>query len=149
MKNVPYVIVKFCAEEVDRQGRGPIQVVNMVDAWLYAMRYHASGRRGITTDVIQECGHLTEPTKNDGGWRSCGVRVGEHVAPHQADVPMLMSRFVFNLPKMTPAEAYLEFQQVHPFRDGNGRVGKILFNWLNGTLNAPEMPPRFFNCVNY
>jgi len=48
----------------------------------------------------------------------------------------------------TPAEAYREFQEIHPFRDGNGRVGKIVFNLLNGTLHDPQMPPNFFNCAN-
>ncbi len=82
-------IVRFCAEEVERQGRGAIQVWDMVVAWMYAAAH-------------------------DG----------------------------------TPAEAYREFQEIHPFRDGNGRVGKIVFNLLNGTLHDPQMPPNFFNCAN-
>jgi fido (protein-threonine AMPylation protein) len=44
--------------------------------------------------------------------------------------------------------AYREFQTIHPFRDGNGRTGKILYNYLRGTLADPVMPPNFFNCAN-
>ena len=61
----------------------------------------------------------------DKGWPICPPR-GHGVAEH----------------------AYHIFQMIHPFRDGNGRTGKILFNWLRGSLNYPEMPPNFFDCAN-
>jgi hypothetical protein len=142
-------IVKFCSEEVDRQGRGAIQVWNMVEAWDYVMRQNASRKQLPTTAVIQECGHLIEPTKNDGGWRKCGVRVGSYVAPVAKEVPSLMRKYAATLSGISPAEAYLALMKIHPLLDGNGRLGKIVFNWLNGTLDSPVMPPRFFDCVNY
>lgn len=144
-------IIKFCAEEVDRQGRGAIQVWNMVEAWDYVMTCGAYSTRDPerTIDMIQHCGYLIEPTKNDGGWRKCGVRVGDYVAPIAKAVPVLMRDYVANLKDMSPAEAYLALMKIHPCIDGNGRLGKIVFNWLNKTLARPIMPPRFFDCVNY
>jgi fido (protein-threonine AMPylation protein) len=43
---------------------------------------------------------------------------------------------------MTALEAYKEFEFIHPFEDGNGRTGKIILNWINGTLLDPIFPPN-------
>jgi len=45
-------------------------------------------------------------------------------------------------------EWYLAYEWIHPFRDGNGRTGKILHNWLNGTLFDPVLVPDYFGGGN-
>jgi fido (protein-threonine AMPylation protein) len=37
-----------------------------------------------------------------------------------------------------------EFEEIHPFIDGNGRVGCILFNWIMGKLGDPLPLPKLF-----
>lgn len=154
MSGINLRIVKFCAEEVERQRRGPIQVFNMVEAWSHAIdRYERDKSNTRLLDYIQRWGHLIEPEKNHGEWRSVGVRVGDYICPRPDEVPSRMERW-FELVKwdtnlsVTPEEAYREFLEVHPFVDGNGRCGKIIYSWLRGELYAPTMPPNFFNCAN-
>jgi len=42
---------------------------------------------------------------------------------------------------MTPTEFYWGFEKIHPFTDGNGRVGSLLYNFLDCGLSNPEHPP--------
>lgn len=137
-------IVRYIAEEVARQQDGPLMVASMYSAWLTAMR-----ETGLpTVEQIEHWGRLVCPLKNAEGFRSCRVRVGIRLCPEPMEVRPRMERLVGYLETMDPALAYYEFQMIHPFRDGNGRTGKILFNYLKGTLADPEMPPNFFDCAN-
>jgi len=43
---------------------------------------------------------------------------------------------------------YFEYEMIHPFADGNGRSGKILYNYLLDKMDDPKMPPNFFGSSN-
>lgn len=145
-------IVQFCAEEVERQGRGPIQVAWMVDAWAVAMLewQKRSTDVGPMLALIITLGSRVEKQNHADSFRTVGVRVGTQICPRPHEVLDLMRRWANNVlnTEMTPEEAYKELMHIHPFADGNGRVGKIVFNALKGTLDKPQMPPNFFNCAN-
>jgi hypothetical protein len=143
--NITMEIVRFCAEEVERQQDIPSAVAHMVNAWMDAMATETN----LDAAGLIRWGHLVRPEKNPSdSFRTCGVRVGSHIAPRPDEVPALIERWLENIPGMDAGEAYKEFQHIHPFRDGNGRVGKIVFNMLNGTLENPKMPPNYFGCIN-
>ena len=148
-------IKQFCAEEVARQyGTTDEAFVEkptawMIAAWSFAIEEFESGSL-LSSDLITRFGYFIEPNKNYGGFRCCPVMVGIAKPPDWRHVHRLMSQLftLDNLNEMTPEEIYLEFEKIHPFRDGNGRTGKIIYNWCLNSLDDPQMPPNFFGCSN-
>ena len=126
-------VVEYCAAEVQRQQDTPEHVGHMVRAWDYAVRQHP-----LILDDVMTLGALVKPSLNPSGrWRNCYVRVGNDPCPTPDRVSGLMGSWYQDLHLHTPAENYVSFLEVHPFRDGNGRVAKIILCWLAGALDDP------------
>ena len=57
--------------------------------------------------------------------------------PHPARIPELMDSLLAGLaaeadpdPALSSGRFHYEFQSIHPFEDGNGRVGRLLSTWI-------------------
>ena len=147
-------IIEYVTEEVSRQGHdvqsledGLPRVRWMLEAWEYALEqvqglYPTPKGRDIDLADVLRVGRLVEQVKNQDGLRDCRVRVGWNQTPDPEEVPRLLESLLENQGSFQPVGFYKEFEEIHPFVDGNGRTGKVLLNWLGRTLLAPVFPPR-------
>lgn len=57
------------------------------------------------------------------------VTVGGRHAPAAVMVDSLMEGWLADLPLMSPLIAHIRFESIHPFADGNGRTGRMIYWW--------------------
>ena len=157
----------FILGEVERQYH-PIgteeyaeRVEWMTDAWMWAQNQSTEPGHRVPTaeDMLFLAGRI-EPGCNQAGFRRSGVQVGTHVAPSPDRVPELIERLWRGIKDVRPQQGrsatggmtaddfYLEFEHIHPFRDGNGRTGKVIHNWLLNTLYDPVLVADYFGGGN-
>lgn len=136
-------IIAFCAAECKRQGSGELSVSWMLMAYAYACERFAVVQ-DITVEDILTMGAMIEPERNESGWRRQSCHFGNFIFTPFANIERSIEALLSAQDRLSPVEFYTELEKVHPFADGNGRLGAILFNVKSGTLFKPVVPPDVF-----
>lgn len=146
-KLLPSRVVCWAAQECMWQGSGEASVYRMIDAWSYAHRHRA---RSIGVKEVLELGRRVEPEANRMGIRHVRVAVGFEEKMLPEHIRTALRGLIDIQPDIPAGKAdagswFKDFEDIHPFVDGNGRTGSILYNWLLGTLDKPIHPPNHWN----
>ncbi len=98
-----------------------------------------SGEREIKHADLINLNRITSPEsykKHPNSYRRTEVLVGKHAPPKPEELNSLMEQFLYILNEVESnsivkaAYAHHELVRIHPFSDGNGRVARLLENWI-------------------
>ncbi len=84
--------------------------------------------------------------KDTEGYRTVQVFIqgSEHIPPEPEKVPNLMIYYIYNYNHDEQdiftkiAKYHIDFERIHPFKDKNGRTGRLLINY---ELLKNDLPP--------
>lgn len=136
-------VFKFLEESNAIEGvYGSLALHSSVAAWQRINRVRPALSLSDLLDIHSALIGPLDP-KIAGRLRSVNIRVDMWHGPDYDKVHDLLIDWLekWKHPKTWAQikQAHIEFEQIHPFQDGNGRIGRIIMNWQRIRAGLPIM----------
>lgn len=132
-------IRSFLAESNLIEGKHTVSTEEISGAMVFLERQH------ITTEDVCCCVYLTQPGAKLRELPGQNVRVGQHLPPPGG--PAIRKNLDLLLEQahevLDPYATHAAYETLHPFTDGNGRSGRLLWLWQMLRLHG-QMPSLGF-----
>lgn len=119
-------------------------------AWQYIRKHRTLNLWNIRNTHYLLMKHKTDIPKQDiGAFRTQPVWIGGHEAHHWATIVPSLTRWITKVnelirSKVSPDVAepliksdHVVYEGIHPFIDGNGRTGRMFYNWQRLKAGLP------------
>ncbi len=84
----------------------------------------------VTVRDIEDFVGVVQPDAALRRWAGQNVRVGNHIAPPGGpEIEMRLENILDHMLKHGAYKTHLAYEDLHPFTDGNGRSGRVLWLW--------------------
>lgn len=135
------------------------EVLNYINALQHGIHLLREKNLPISSRLIRDChskllSGVRGESKSPGQYRKVPVFVGSLVPPPAHYVENLIAdleKFIHEdatiLPLIKTGLAHVQFETIHPFLDGNGRIGRLLLVLMlldYGIINEPVLYPSFY-----
>jgi len=106
-------------------------VKNHTDALAYVIEHHKELPKISSICELHKKLMITFPEILPGRLRTGFVSVGGELCPSPNKVPYLLDDWCYQLKSgCNEMEEHKKYEMIHPFQDGNGRSGRLLWLWL-------------------
>ncbi len=84
----------------------------------------------VTVEQLERFVSVYQPDAKLRDRPGLNVRVGDHFPPQgSAAMGSMLRDILADIETQTPYETHVRYETLHPFTDGNGRSGRVLWAW--------------------
>ncbi len=120
-----------------------VAYLDAANAWRYMLQ-----QKELTSSILLESHKILMERKRPdiaGQYRNVSVRVGIWIAPSPEEITVRLNQWFHGLifsdspsdSEEQIRQAHINFEHIHPFEDGNGRIGRMIMNWQRVMAGLP------------
>lgn len=152
-------VLEYRAQEKGDENKDVREVLNYIEALQRGIELMQIKNLPVSSRLVRECHQyllsgVRGESKAPGSYRKVPVFVGKLVPPPAQyiedlihDLEKFINEDISVLPLIKTGLAHIQFETIHPFLDGNGRMGRLLIVLMlmdYGLINEPALYPSFY-----